>query len=147
MLRSRVGSVEFLLVHPGGPFYANRDEGVWSIPKGLVGKGEEPLEAARREFSEETGLRTDHCDFLDLGEIRQQGGKIVRAWAFVGDCDPTQLHSNTFELQWPPRSGRRERFPEVDRAAWLDRAAADRKILPAQRPLLERAVALFRTLS
>lgn len=134
-------TVEFLLVHPGGPYFANKDTGAWSCPKGLVEPGEQPLQTAVREFCEETGFGAPPGPFMSLGEIVQRGGKRVLGFAAVGDADPAALRSNTFELEWPPRSGRRQRFPEVDRAAWFELSAARTKILPAQIPLLERALA------
>jgi predicted NUDIX family NTP pyrophosphohydrolase len=141
MFRIRGGIVEVLLVHPGGPFWAEKDAGVWSIPKGEFEAGEVPLDAAKREFREETGFEPKG-EFLPLEEIRQKSGKIVQAWAFAGDADPAALVSNTFSLEWPPRSGRTETFPEVDRAAWfrLDEAAG--KINPAQARWLARIAAI-----
>ena len=133
-------ALEVLLVHPGGPFWASRDEGAWTIPKGEPAEGEEPLDTARREFSEETGLRAQG-PYLALGSVRQKGGKVVRAWAFEGDCDPAAVHSNTCEVEWPPRSGRRLVVPEVDRAAWFDLAEARRRINPAQADLLDALAA------
>jgi predicted NUDIX family NTP pyrophosphohydrolase len=129
---------EFLLVHPGGPFWARRDEGAWSIPKGEHADGEDPLACARREFEEETGAAPPEGEVIELGEIRQRGGKRVSAWALEGDLDPETVHSNTFELEWPPRSGRRQPFPEVDRAAWFGLDEARRRINPAQAALLDR---------
>lgn len=134
------GVVEVLLVHPGGPFFARKDEGIWSLPKGLVDPGEDPLETAEREMREELGIAPEAERYVDLGEVRQKGGKVVRAWAFAGDCDPERIESNTFELEWPPRSGTKQRFPEVDRAAFFDPETARRKILPAQRPFIDRAL-------
>lgn len=133
---------EVLLVHPGGPFFASKDDGAWSIPKGLVSAGEDRLAAARRELEEETGIRVaEETRFVPIGEVRQKGGKVVHAWAFAGDCDPDAIVSNTFEIEWPPRSGKRRAFPEADRAAFFDRAAALQKILEAQRTFVERALA------
>ncbi|TML05641.1 MAG: NUDIX domain-containing protein [Actinobacteria bacterium] len=129
---------EVLLVHPGGPFFARRDDGAWSIPKGLYEDDEEPLAAARREFAEELGSPCPDGPTLELGEIRQKNGKRVTAWALEGDLDAEAITSNTFELEWPPRSGRRQEFPEVDRAAWFTLDAARVKILAAQAPLLDR---------
>jgi len=119
-------------VHPGGPFWAKKDEGAWSIPKGELAAGEEPLAAAQREFEEETGCRAQG-PFIPLTPITQRGGKLVQAWAVKGDCDPAQLRSNLFSLEWPPKSGKRQQFPEVDRAEWFPVPAALRKINPAQR--------------
>jgi predicted NUDIX family NTP pyrophosphohydrolase len=133
-----------LLVHPGGPFFRRRDEGSWSVPKGLVEEGEADHEAARRELEEETGLvLPDSAQLGDLGEVRQKGGKVVRAFSVEADFDLERLDSNTFEIEWPPRSGRRRSFPEIDRAAYYDLETAAHKILPAQAPFLER---LARTL-
>jgi predicted NUDIX family NTP pyrophosphohydrolase len=142
MCRRRDGMLEFLLAHPGGPFFARKDEGVWSIPKGLVEPDEDPLAAARREFTEETGwvVEADDDGFVDLGEVVQKGGKRVRAWAFLGDADPATLRSNAFRLQWPPRSGQWRTFPEIDRAAFFDPETARLKMLPAQVPFLDRAL-------
>jgi predicted NUDIX family NTP pyrophosphohydrolase len=131
-----------LLVHPGGPFWAKRDAGAWTIPKGEIGRAEDPLAAALREFEEETGVRPKG-DAIALPPRRQPGGKLVHAWAMRGDLDPAAVRSNTFEMEWPPRSGRRQAFPEVDRAAWFTLAEAREKILKGQAPLLgdlERAV-------
>jgi predicted NUDIX family NTP pyrophosphohydrolase len=136
VFRRRGGVLEVLLVHPGGPLWAKRDLGAWSIPKGEVEPDEEPLAAARREVEEETGLRPAG-PFLALGALRQRGGKRVTAWATSGDFDPAELRSAEFELEWPPRSGRRQRFPEVDRAAWFDLAEARRRILEGQTPFLD----------
>ncbi|NOX53874.1 MAG: NUDIX domain-containing protein [Planctomycetes bacterium] len=143
MYRIHRGRPEFLLVHPGGPFFKNKDEGAWSIPKGEVDPGEDLLAAAQREFREELGLEPQG-PFLPLEPIRQKSGKRVYAWAFEGDCDPSRIRSNTFTMEWPPKSGRRVEFPEIDRAAFFDLDIACKKILPAQRPLLEQ---LFRLLS
>ena len=129
--------LEVLLVHPGGPFFAKRDLGAWSIPKGEVQEGEEGLAAARRELLEETGFAADG-PATSLGEIRQKGGKVVHAWAVRGDADPDRLKSNLFELEWPRGSGRRRTYPEVDRAAWFPLDAARERLLPAQVPFLER---------
>lgn len=135
--------VSFLLVHPGGPFFSRRDERVWSIPKGLVEPGEDLLLAAKREFGEETGLAPPSGGYLALGEVRQKSGKQVHAWAVEGNVDPSAIRSNTFELEWPPRSGNIRAFPEVDRAEWFDSETARRKILPAQAPLLDRTIAML----
>jgi predicted NUDIX family NTP pyrophosphohydrolase len=136
MYRLLGGRVEVLLVHPGGPLWAKKDEGAWSIPKGEVENDEEDLLTARREFQEELGVEPAG-PFIPLGEVKQKGGKLVRAWAFAGDCDPAAIRSNTFRMEWPPRSGRRQEFPEIDRAALFPLDAARRKILPGQRPLLD----------
>lgn len=128
--------LEVLLVHPGGPLWARKDLGAWSIAKGEPSPGEDPLQAAIRELREETGF-TPSEPFLELGEVRQAGGKIVRAWAFEGDFDPARLKSNLFTMPWPPRSGRLQSFPEIDRAQWFTLEEARQKILPGQAPLLE----------
>lgn len=138
------GALEFLLVHPGGPFFANKDAGAWTIPKGLVERGEDPFATAKREFVEETGFALPDGPFVELGAIDQKGGKRVLAWAAIGDADPTTLRSNTFELEWPPKSGLRRAFPEVDRARWFDLEGARVKLLAAQVPLLDRARLLLR---
>ena len=130
--------VEVLLVHPGGPFWRNRDLEAWSIPKGEYEAGEEPETAALREFAEELGCLPAVGAMLPLGEVVQKGGKSVIAFAVEGDLDVTEVESNTFELEWPPRSGRRRTFPEVDRAEWFPLAVAREKIIPGQRPLLDR---------
>lgn len=134
------GSPEFFLVHPGGPFWKNKDEGAWSIPKGLMEADENPLAAAQREFEEETGFPVTG-PFIALGGFKQPGGKIVHAWATEGDADPAAVRSNLFEMEWPPRSGRRASFPEIDRAAWFDPETARRKILKGQRPIVEALLA------
>ncbi len=133
---------EVFLVHPGGPFWAKKDLGAWSIAKGEYAEGEPPLEAARREFHEETGF-VAVGDFLDLGTIKQAGGKLVSAWAFAGDCDPAKLVSNHFQIEWPPRSGRLMEIPEVDRGAWFSLAAARERILKSQIPFLDRLAQLL----
>jgi len=130
MFRRKHGRLEVLLVHPGGPFWANKDDGAWSIPKGEYAADEDPREAAKREFKEETGLDAAG-PLLELTAIRQSA-KDVKAWAFEGDCDPAAVTSNTFSMEWPPRSGRRQAFPEVDRAAWFEIEEAKRKILKGQ---------------
>ena len=137
MFRRRGGEIEVLLMHPGGPFWAKRDAGAWSIPKGEYAQGEDALAVAKREFEEETGARPDG-KFLPLGEVVQAGGKIVTAWALEGDFDPATLTSNRFELEWPPKSGREVSFPEVDRAQWFSPAEAQQKILAAQREFMTR---------
>jgi predicted NUDIX family NTP pyrophosphohydrolase len=136
--RGRGDDLQVLLVHPGGPLWAQRDAGVWSIPKGEYEEGEDPLAAARREFAEELGTPAPDGDALELGEIRQKSGKRVRAWALEGDLDAGGIRSNTFSMQWPPRSGRVQEFPEVDRARWFGLAEAREKLNPAQVPLVER---------
>ncbi len=140
MVRRGGGGIEILLAHPGGPFFRNRDDGAWTIPKGLVNPGEDLLAAACREFEEETGVPVRDATFAPLGSVRQKAGKLVHAWAFAGDCDPAALRSNTFEIEWPRRSGRLQVFPEIDRAAFFDPDTARRKILPAQEPFIDRAL-------
>jgi len=135
-----------LLVHPGGPFWARRDAGAWSVPKGEHGDDEDPLACALRELEEETGAALPPDAVADLGTVRQRGGKLVRAWAAEGDLDPEGIRSNTFELEWPPRSGRRQEFPEVDRAGWFGLEEAREKLNPGQAPLLDRLRALLEPL-
>ena len=144
MYRVRGDVIEVLLVHPGGPFWRKKDEGAWSIPKGEVEPGEELLATARREFHEELGLEAAG-NFIPLTPIRQKGGKVVHAWAFEGDCDPAAIRSNTFTMEWPPKSGRAMEFPEVDKAAFFDLEAARRKINPAQAALLDQLDRLLKT--
>jgi len=136
LFRRRDGRLEVLLIHPGGPLWAGRDEGAWSIPKGEIEPGEDTLAAARREFHEETGGSAEG-PAIALTPCQQKGGKIVEAWAVEGDFDPARFRSNTFSMEWPPRSGRRLEVPEADRAAWFELGEARRKILVGQRPLLE----------
>jgi len=136
LYRRRDGGVEVLLVHPGGPFWARKDEGAWSVPKGEYQDGEDPLAAAQREFAEETGARPQG-EAVPLGSFRQSAVKIVHVWAVEGEFDPASLKSNTFSMQWPPRSGQTREFPEVDRAQWFAPAQAAKKILKGQRPVLE----------
>ena len=143
MYRVRDGELEFLLVHPGGPFWMRKDAGAWTVPKGEVEAGEDLLTTARREFEEELGLKPEGS-FTELTPVQQKGGKIVHAWAFEGDCDPDKIKSNSFTMEWPPRSGRTQKFPEVDRAAFFTVAEAKEKINPAQIPLLEEAERLWR---
>lgn len=139
LFRRRPTGIEVMLVHPGGPFWAKKDEGAWSIPKGLADEGENLLEAAKREFLEETGV-TVEGEFLDLGAHKQPGGKTVVAWACEGDFDPAALTSNKFSLEWPPRSGRVAQFPEVDQAAWYSIDEALEKINKGQRAIVEALV-------
>ena len=132
---------ELLLVHPGGPFWARKDLGAWSIPKGGRGEGEDPRQCALRELAEELGPAVPAIEadrLTELGSIRQKGGKVVHAWAAEGEFDPAALDSNCFEMEWPPRSGARREFPEVDRAEWFEPAEAQRRILPAQAELIDR---------
>jgi predicted NUDIX family NTP pyrophosphohydrolase len=137
LFRRQAEHWEVLLVHPGGPFWAKRDAGAWSIPKGEIAEGEDVLAAARREVEEETGARPEGT-FIPLEPVRQSGGKIVHAWAIEADFDPARLTRNQFEMEWPPKSGRRTSFPEVDRAAWFPLDVAARKILEGQVPLLDQ---------
>jgi predicted NUDIX family NTP pyrophosphohydrolase len=136
MYRVRGGELEFLLAHPGGPFWKDRDAGAWTIPKGEIQPGEEPLMAARREFEEEIGLKPKG-EFIELRPVTQKGGKIVHAWAFEGECDTTRIHSNAFQMEWPPRSGKFQTCPEVDRASFFGMAEAKQKINQAQVAFLE----------
>ena len=134
----RVGSrLEVLLVHPGGPYWRRKDDGAWSIPKGEMTAGEETGDAARREFTEETGMALTG-PLEPLGEVRQRGGKRVIAFAIEGDVDVRTIKANTFELEWPPKAGRMQTYPEIDRAEWFDLPTARAKILESQRPFLER---------
>jgi len=137
MYRRSGGRLEVLLVHPGGPFWAKKDAGAWSIPKGEYAVSDDALAAAVREFEEETGFRPEG-DFVPLGAVPQPSRKIVTVWAVQGDVDPSTLTSNEFELEWPPKSGRKRLFPEVDRAQWFSLAQAREKILPGQREFLDR---------
>jgi len=139
LYRRRASGVEVFLVHPGGPYWARKDEGAWSVPKGLVDAGEEELACARREFKEETGFDVDGSGpEHDLGTFRLPSGKQLHVWAIEGDCNPAELSSNLFEMEWPPKSGRTGRFPEVDRGGWFNRPQALLKIVTGQRPVVER---------
>jgi len=142
MFRESSGRLEVFLVHPGGPLWASKDKGAWTIPKGQYKKSEEPLAAARREFEEETGFDSEG-DFLELGSIAQRSGKIVTAWAFRGDCDPAKLTSNTCEIEWPPRSGRKIEIPEIDRGQWFSLSRARNYIRAEQEPLLDELCSLL----
>ena len=144
LYRRSAAGLEILLVHPGGPFWAKKDLGAWSIPKGEYAEDEGPLAAARREFEEETGFPAPD-NTVALGDLKQAGGKLVTAWAAEGDCDPATLVSNTCEIEWPPRSGRKIEIPEVDRAAWFSIEEARAKILASQQPFLERLVSTLQT--
>jgi len=148
LLYRRVASgMQVFLVHPGGPLWARKDEGAWSVPKGLVDGTEDELAAARREFAEETGFDAGRAGpEHDLGSFRLPSGKRLHVWAVEGECDPAALRSNLFEMEWPPRSGRTGQFPEVDRGGWFDRAQALRKIAAGQRPVLEKLYAEFEPL-
>ena len=136
LFRQRQGQTEVLLIKPGGPYWRNKDVGAWMIPKGMVEPGEAPAEAALREFEEETGTRLTDIPF-QLASVRQSGGKTVEAFAVEGDLDPLAIRSNSFELEWPPRSGRRELFPEVAEGRWMTLAEARAMMLPSQLPLLD----------
>lgn len=138
LYRRSSSGAEVFLVHPGGPYWARKDEGAWSVPKGLVDPGEEELAAARREFAEETGFEAPGAPAHALGAFRLPSGKRLHVWAVEGECDPADLRSNLFNMEWPPGSGRTESFPEVDRGGWFDRPAARRLIAPGQRPVLEK---------
>jgi predicted NUDIX family NTP pyrophosphohydrolase len=134
--RRRPGACEVFLVHPGGPFWQSKDLGAWSIPKGEFTPDEDPLDAARREFAEETGIEMSG-DFVPLASIKQPSGKTIEAWAVEGDCDPVMIRSNTFATEWPPRSGRVQQFPEIDRAAWFAIDEARGRIIKGQRGFLD----------
>ncbi|MBO0710325.1 MAG: NUDIX domain-containing protein [Acetobacteraceae bacterium] len=143
LLYKRAGdSVVVFLVHPGGPFWRNKDDGVWTIPKGLIEAGEDRLAAARREFEEETGIGATG-EAVPLGSFRQPGGKLVHVWAIEGDADPARLSSNRFDMEWPPRSGRRAQFPEADRAGWFGLPEARAKLLKGQWPMIEQLCAIL----
>ena len=136
--RSAVGDLEVLIVHPGGPLFARKDDGVWSVPKGEYDAGDDPLAEASREFTEEVGSAPPDGERIDLGSVTQRSGKVVRAWAVAGDLDASKVESNEFEMEWPPRSGVRRRFPEIDRAAWVGVVDAGRKLVGAQVELVDR---------
>jgi predicted NUDIX family NTP pyrophosphohydrolase len=138
LYRVTAGGLETLLAHPGGPFFSKRDAGAWSIPKGEPDDGEALLDVAQREFAEETGHPVPAGALIELGSIVQKGGKVVHAWAVQGDLDPAVARSNTFEMEWPPKSGRKAAFPEIDRVAWFDPAEARVRIKATQIPLLDR---------
>ena len=143
LYRRSKGALEVFLIHPGGPYWAKKDQGAWAIPKGEYKKSEDPLDAAKREFQEETGF-TAAGEFVDLGSIRQVSGKIVAAWALEGDCDPAKLVSNTCEVEWPPKSGRKIEIPEVDRGQWFGMMGARESIRKDQELLLDRLQAILR---
>jgi predicted NUDIX family NTP pyrophosphohydrolase len=143
LYRHTPAALEVFLVHPGGPYWAKKDEGAWTIPKGECQPGEDALAAARREFAEETGL-TLEGELMALGSFRQSSAKTVEVWAVEGDADPAGLASNTFAMEWPPRSGRMQDFPEIDRAAWFRPAEAARKILKGQVPILKALASRLR---
>jgi len=136
MYRRLGGAVEVLLIHPGGPFWSGKDDGAWSIPKGLIDPGEDELLAAIREFEEETGFPGEG-EFFAPPPVKQPSGKVIAAWAFEGDCDTTKMKSNLFSMEWPPRSGKMAEFPEADRAAWFDLPSAKTKIIKGQRAFIE----------
>jgi len=136
LYRIRDSAVEVFLVHPGGPFWAKKDEGAWSIPKGEFADDEQPLSAATREFQEETGFSMEG-NFMALAPLKQRSGKLVYAWALEGDCDAGAIKSNLFSMEWPPRSGKRQEYPEVDRASWFTLESAKRRIVPGQIAFLE----------
>ena len=142
LFRQRDKNVQVLLGHPGGPFWSHKDQGAWTIPKGLIGPGESPLSAAQREFTEETGYHSGGKT-IPLGSAKQPGGKVVHVWAIEEDWDPADLRSNTFEMEWPPRSGRRQSFPEIDRASWFGVAEARLKILKGQAVFLDRLLEIL----
>jgi predicted NUDIX family NTP pyrophosphohydrolase len=143
MYRQREAELEVFLVHPGGPFWAKKDLGAWSIPKGEYGEDESPKDAARREFTEETGF-TATGELVELGTIRQTGGKIVSVWTVEGACDPAKLRSNTFLMEWPPRSGRQMEVPEVDRGEWFGIEEARERVLKSQAPALDLLVEFWK---
>jgi len=143
MYRFREGVLEVFLVHPGGPFWAKKDLGAWSLPKGEFDPEEDALAAARREFAEETGFPAEG-EFIPLTPLKQPSGKIIAAWAFEGDCDPGAVQSNTFTLEWPPRSGKQKEFPEIDRAGWFTLEEAKVKITKGQTGFLEELARILR---
>jgi predicted NUDIX family NTP pyrophosphohydrolase len=140
LYRTVAGSLQLLLVHPGGPYWAKRDAGAWTVPKGEYEDGEAPRDCALRELEEELGTapELDLEALIDLGSVRQKSGKVVEVWACESDFDPAELRSNTFAIEWPPRSGQQREFPEVDRAEWFEPGAAREKIIDAQAELIER---------
>lgn len=131
LYRIQNSRIEVFLVHPGGPYWSKKDDGAWSIPKGEFNENEEPLAAAKREFEEETGIKISG-EFIQLNPVKQKGGKMVYAWAVEGDIDPAKIKSNSFEIEWPPRSGKMKSFPEIDKAAWFHQSDAQKKIIEAQ---------------
>jgi predicted NUDIX family NTP pyrophosphohydrolase len=147
LYRWRDGSLEIFLVHPGGPYWKKKDFGAWSIPKGEYEVGDNPIAAAKREFEEETGFAPPTGELKSLSEIKLGSGKVVTAWAVEGDCDANAIRSNVFSMEWPPKSGKLQEFPEVDRAAWFTLAVANEKIHAAQRDFLNRLAELLGTKS
>jgi len=143
LFRVREDELEVLLVHPGGPFWKKKDEGAWFVPKGEVEAGEEVLDAAKREFEEETGISAEG-EFFALGSVRQKSGKTIFAWAFEGDCDPAEVKSNAFTIEWPPKSGRQAEFPEIDRAGFFTVPEAKIKMHPVEFPFVERLHEILR---
>jgi predicted NUDIX family NTP pyrophosphohydrolase len=144
LYRRQRGELEFLLVHLGGPFWAKKDDGAWFLPKGEVNPGEDERAAAIREFQEETGIAMESAaKLIPLGTVKHKSGKLVHAWALEGDCDPAAVRSNTFEIEWPPRSGKKQTFPEIDRAAFYTLAAAEKKMHPTEFAFLSRLVSLL----
>lgn len=143
LYRVRDGDLEVFLVHPGGPYWSNKDDGAWSIPKGEFEEGDDPLAAARREFHEETGFHVNG-QFRALSPLKQPSGKVIHAWAVEGAIDPARVASNTFSLEWPPHSGKRRDFPEVDKAEWFSLPTAQRKLIPGQRGFLDQLQQLVR---
>ncbi len=146
LFRIRKNSTEFFLVHPGGPFWKNKDLGAWSIPKGEFTEEEDPLEAAKREFEEETGMKPPE-KFLELTPLKQKSGKLIFAWAAEANIDAENIHSNSFELEWPPHSGKKQKFPEIDHAAWFDVTEAKAKIISGQFPFIEELIRLLKNKS
>ena len=146
LYRKSCGSLQVFLVHPGGPFWAKKDNGAWSIPKGEFEEDEDALETARREFTEETSFSIDGR-FVPLKAIKQPSGKVVSAWAIEGDADAAMLRSNTFRMEWPPKSGQEQEFPEVDRGGWFDLAEARRKLLPGQVPFVDELAEMIESTS
>jgi predicted NUDIX family NTP pyrophosphohydrolase len=142
MFRRCDAEIQVFLVHPGGPFWKKKDHGAWSIPKGEYEKGEDPLDAAKREFEEETGIKPEG-EFIALDQVKQPSGKIIAAWAFEGDCSPKELRSNTFSMEWPPKSGHNQEFPEVDRADWFTLDDARKRIVKGQIGFLDRLMTHF----
>lgn len=142
LYRRRGELLEVFLVHPGGPFWAKKDAGAWSLPKGEIGEDEDPLQAAKREFTEETGFPIEG-EFRPLEPIKQPGGKVVQAWAIEANCDPAQVRSNVFTMEWPPKSGRTQQFPEVDRAEWFAVTESRKRIIAAQINFLDQLVSVL----